>query len=50
VAQDLSGWDVPASDHYTEEFLYDLKADPYELTNLAGCSSHRELANVLRSG
>ncbi|MBD2844840.1 sulfatase-like hydrolase/transferase [Paenibacillus sp. IB182496] len=33
---------------YVEEFLYDLYADPYELTNLAGYASHREVADVLR--
>jgi arylsulfatase A-like enzyme len=48
VAKDKDGNRHSASDHYTEEFLYDLKADPYELTNLIGFSSHREVANVLR--
>ncbi len=36
------------SDHYTEEFLYDLEADPYELTNLIGLKSHQEVAHKLR--
>ncbi len=48
TAKDKSGWDVPAADRYTEDCLYDLKADPYELANLIGFSSHRELAAVLR--
>ncbi|WP_020617155.1 sulfatase-like hydrolase/transferase [Paenibacillus daejeonensis] len=33
---------------YQEEFLYDLYADPYELSNLAGYESHREVADTLR--
>lgn len=33
---------------YEEQFLYDLAADPYELTNLAGFRSHREIADRLR--
>jgi arylsulfatase A-like enzyme len=43
------GWDEPAADSYEEEFLYDLRADPCELTNLAGLESHRAVANRLRS-
>jgi arylsulfatase A-like enzyme len=37
-----------SSMHYVEEFLYDLHADPYELTNLAGMESHRPVADQLR--
>ncbi|HEU5011706.1 MAG TPA: hypothetical protein VFT66_04110, partial [Roseiflexaceae bacterium] len=33
---------------YNEEFLYDLMADPYELTNLIGVESHQETTAVLR--
>ena len=36
------------SDTYTEEYLYDLQADPYELTNLIGVESHRQAADVLK--
>jgi len=36
------------SDHYVEEFLYDLEADPYELTNLIGFQSHREVSDRLK--
>lgn len=36
------------SDHYVEEFLYDLEHDPHELTNLIGLESHREVAAHLR--
>lgn len=32
---------------YREAYLYDLYADPYELTNLAGFESHREIADRL---
>ena len=38
----------PKSDHYVEEFLYDLQADPYELTNLVGLESHQEATSVLQ--
>ncbi|MBB6734162.1 sulfatase-like hydrolase/transferase [Cohnella zeiphila] len=38
----------PGAARYAEEFLYDLYADPYELTNLAGMESHREVAGKLR--
>nr|WP_231710541.1 sulfatase/phosphatase domain-containing protein [Gracilibacillus suaedae] len=33
---------------YQEEFLYDLEADPYELTNLIELKSHREVKEYLR--
>jgi arylsulfatase A-like enzyme len=44
-----NGWDEPAADAYEEEFLYDLRADPCELTNLVGLESHRVVADRLRS-
>ena len=47
-APDKKGSEVPASEHYIEEFLYDLETDPYELINLIGLESHREVATVLR--
>ncbi|ULL16571.1 DUF4976 domain-containing protein [Paenibacillus sp. H1-7] len=37
-----------SSDTYAEEFLYDLQADPYELTNLIGFQSHRQTTEILR--
>jgi arylsulfatase A-like enzyme len=49
VAPDKSGERDAGSDHYVEEFLYDLRADPYELTNLLGLASHSELAATLRA-
>jgi arylsulfatase A-like enzyme len=47
-APDLDGWDNAAADRYAEEFLYDLEADPYELTNLVGLETYREVADELR--
>ncbi|MFF5454596.1 sulfatase-like hydrolase/transferase [Streptomyces sp. NPDC012950] len=41
-------WREPASDRYRETELYDLASDPYELENLAGLASHREVADGLR--
>jgi len=39
---------APAADRYVEEYLYDLEADPYQLTNHAGRESHRSVADELR--
>lgn len=36
------------SDTYVESALYDLEEDPYELDNLIGMPSHRELSNILK--
>ena len=36
------------SDRYVEQCLYDLEFDPYELTNLIGLESHRQVADVMR--
>jgi arylsulfatase A-like enzyme len=33
---------------YVDDFLYDLKADPWELTNLVGLTSHRQVVAVMR--
>ncbi len=38
----------PGADHYVEEALYDLHADPYELVNLIGLESHQEVSAILR--
>jgi arylsulfatase A-like enzyme len=48
AAPDKDGWDDSAADHYVETYLYDVQADPYELTNLIGFESHQELAAALR--
>jgi arylsulfatase A-like enzyme len=39
---------VPSATLYQEESLYDLLADPHELTNLAGMESYREIADSLK--
>lgn len=36
------------SDRYVEQYLYDLDADPYELCNLIGMTSHQEVARIMR--
>ncbi|SDD48177.1 Arylsulfatase A [Paenibacillus sp. UNCCL117] len=36
------------SSRYAEEFLYDLKADPWELNNLIGSRAHNEIKQSLR--
>lgn len=41
-------WHDPGSPRYRESELYDLRADPYELDNLAGLDSHRAVADRLR--
>ena len=47
-APDKNGGRDPGSDRYVEQFLYDLQADPYELTNLIGLESHQEVASMMR--
>ena len=49
TAPDKDGWKDANSDTYVESELYDLLADPYQLRNLAGYESHREVSDVLRS-
>jgi hypothetical protein len=44
VAPDADTRNDLGSDRYVEEFLYDLEADPYELTNLIGIESHQGVA------
>ncbi|WP_127580109.1 sulfatase-like hydrolase/transferase [Paenibacillus koleovorans] len=36
------------ADKYVEQYLYDLESDPYELQNLIGFPSHREVADRLQ--
>ena len=47
-APDRDGWKDMGSNRYVEEFLYDVQADPYELTNLIAFESHREVAGRLK--
>lgn len=48
VAPEKDGALQPSSEVYREEYLYDLLADPYELNNLVGFESHREVSEVMR--
>lgn len=48
VAPDKDGRKDMDSDHYEDEFLYDLKADPYELNNLIGIKSFNKITKGLR--
>jgi hypothetical protein len=47
VAPDKEGSVHPGSEKYVESYLYDLRADPYELTNLIGYQSHRRVSEVM---
>ena len=47
-APDKSGGKDAGSDHYIEQYLYDLEADPYELRNLIGLNSHSSVRNIMR--
>lgn len=40
--------DDPQPDRYVERYLYDLRADPYEETNLVGRDDYRAVADELR--
>ena len=48
VAEGKDGNRDPGSDRYTETYLYDLLADPHELTNLIGIEAHQETTAILR--
>lgn len=47
-APDKSGGRDSGSDRYVEQYLYDLDADPYELTNLIGRHAWRSAAEEMR--
>ena len=47
-APKAQGRDAAGSDEYQEQYLYDLHADPYELNNLIGLESHREVALIMK--
>ncbi|NUR92622.1 MAG: DUF4976 domain-containing protein, partial [Nonomuraea sp.] len=49
VAEGADAWHDSASALYREQALYDLAADPHELSNLAGVASHEGVAAELRS-
>ena len=48
-APDKDAWEDPGSDSYTEEYLYDLDNDPYELANRVGDVAFAEVSNELRA-
>jgi len=48
VAPGTDGRETPVSDRYVERYLYDRHADPSQLTNLAGRSEYRAVADRLR--
>jgi hypothetical protein len=48
VAPDAHGSRDPGATAYTEDALYDLQADPYELNNLIGYASHEGVAQRMR--
>jgi len=47
-APDRNAWRDSASNRYVEQYLYDLEADPWELTNLINMESHARVADRLR--
>ena len=47
-APDINGKSQAKADHYEEQYLYDLKADPYELNNLVGSIEHKKVSTVLK--
>ena len=50
MAPKRPGWKaVPKADQYVEYMMYDLYADPYQHTNLAGRVPYRESAEMLRA-
>jgi arylsulfatase A-like enzyme len=48
-AHNLSGSKHSHADHYTEDALFDLQADPHELTNIIGMDAFRDVACDLRA-
>jgi arylsulfatase A-like enzyme len=48
TAPGKDGSSAPGVGRYEEQFLYDLQADPHELTNLAGVRTFRTVADQLR--
>ncbi|MEZ4865275.1 MAG: sulfatase-like hydrolase/transferase [Caldilineaceae bacterium] len=44
----VSGNSAPGADEYVEEFLYDLEADPHELTNLIHQTAYAPIKQALR--
>ncbi|MGG1515394.1 sulfatase-like hydrolase/transferase [Paenibacillus oryzisoli] len=49
TAPDRNAFTDAGSDRYEESYLYDLLSDPYELRNLIGVASHREVADAMKA-
>ncbi|RTE04264.1 sulfatase-like hydrolase/transferase [Paenibacillus whitsoniae] len=49
TAPDRNAFTDASSDRYEESYLYDLLSDPYELRNLIGVASHREVADAMKA-
>ena len=47
VAPEKDGRKEPDAETYVEDCLYDLLSDPYELNNLVGLTSHKEVSSVM---
>ena len=43
-----NGFQAADSDAYADDFLYDLRKDPYELNNLIDCAEYDEVKKMLR--
>jgi arylsulfatase A-like enzyme len=48
VAPDADPWRQASADRYVERYLYDLDADPHEVTNLVGDPAHAQVRAGLR--
>ncbi|CAA9456176.1 MAG: Putative sulfatase [uncultured Rubrobacteraceae bacterium] len=48
VAPEADPKEDPFAERYVEDGLYDLESDPYELHNLTGLRSHRDVADTLK--
>ena len=48
VAHDRNGETKSSSDTYSEDYLYDLRSDPYELQNLIAYQSHGPVCDHLK--
>ena len=47
-APGLDGFEYPASDSYSDDFLYDMKKDPYQLRNVVKDAEYSEIKKQLR--